>query len=339
MESIMSVFIDKKYLLFVSSRLPQFKQKSPDLYNFRCTFCGDSKKNKLKARGYVYRRKSDMFYTCHNCGLSTSFGKFLKTVDPTLYQEYQLERYKNESSGNTKQPDFSLAKTKPVFHKTINLPSIDSLSENHPAKIFLSKRKIPSEKNKNIFYAQDFAAFIDEILPENDKNLQKNDERIVIPFYDEKNILQGVQGRTISNSSIRYITITLGEESKKVYGLNTVDLSKKIYVVEGPLDSLFLQNSIAVMDASLYRVMPLVGSYDYVFIWDNEPRNKEIVKHMKKAIDMDCNVCVWPNNIESKDINDMILDGYSPSEIQSIIDRNTFSDLRAKLEYEQWKKI
>lgn len=336
---IMSIFIDKKFLMFVSARLSHFKQKGPDLYNFRCPFCGDSKKNKHKARGYVYRRKSDMLYICHNCGLSTSFGRLLKNIDSTLFQEYQLERYKNESSGNTKQPDFTLAKTKPLFNKKINLPSIDSLPENHPARQFFVKRKLPPEKNKNIFYAQDFAAFIDEILPNNDKNLHKNDERIVIPFYDKKNILQGVQGRTISNSKIRYITITLSEESKKVYGLNTIDLSKKIYVVEGPIDSFFLQNGIAMMDASLCRVVSLVGDCDFVLVWDNEPRNREIVKHMEKAIELGYNLCVWPKNMEEKDINDMILAGYSPAEIQAIIDKNTFSNLRAKLEYEQWKKI
>ena len=335
----MSIFIDKKFLLSISNRLSQFKQKSADLYNFRCPFCGDSKKNTLKARGYIFRRKSDLFFTCHNCGFSTSFGNFLKTIDPILYKEYQMERFKNESSGNIKKPDFSLAKTKPVFTKSINLPSIESLSENHPARLFLSKRKIPSEKNKILFYAKDFSSFIDELMPNNDKNLPKTDERIVIPFYDEKNNLQGLQGRTISNSKVRYITITLNEESKKVYGLNAVDFSKKIYVVEGPLDSLFLQNSIAIMDATLYKAIPIVGNHDYVFVYDNESRNKDIIRHMKKTIEMGQNICVWPSHINEKDINDMVLAGQSPSEIQNIIDKNTFNGLRARLEFEQWKKI
>lgn len=335
----MALFIDRKFMSLVSPKLEKFAQKNDYIWNFRCCFCGDSKKNKVKARGYVYRKKNDLFFMCHNCGTSTSFGKFLKAIDPLLYKEYQLERYKNDSHSNVKLPDFSLAKDKPVFNKTINLPSIDSLPDNHPAKIFVTKRRIPQEKNKNIFYAQDFSAFIDEILPDNNKNLYKNDERIVIPFYDEKNILQGVQGRAIGKSEIRYITITISEEVKKVYGLNTVDFTKKIYVVEGPIDSFFLQNSIAMMDASLYRATVSVGRYDYVFIYDNEPRNKDIVKHMKKTIDLGHNICIWPKDLKEKDINDMILAGRSSSEIQNIIDKNTHSDLRAKLEFENWKKI
>ena len=335
----MALFIDRKFMTLVSPKLEKFAQKNDYIWNFRCPFCGDSKKNKIKARGYVYRKKNDLFFMCHNCSTSTSFGKFLKSIDPLLYKEYQLERYKNDSHSNVKLPDFSAAKTKPVFNKTINLPTIDSLPDNHPAKIFVTKRRIPQEKNKNIFYAQDFAAFIDEILPDNNKKLYKNDERIVIPFYDEKNILQGVQGRAIGKSEIRYITITLNEEAKKVYGLNTVDFTKKIYVVEGPIDSFFLHNSIAMMDASLYRATVAVGKYDFVFVYDNEPRNKEIVKHMKKTIDLNHSICIWPKDMKEKDINDMILAGRSSSEIQYIIDKNTHSDLRAKLELENWKKI
>lgn len=339
MEYIMSLYTDKEYLMSVSSRLPLFKRKGPDLYNFRCPFCGDSKKNKLKARGYIYRKKSNLFYTCHNCGIQISFGNFLKSIDNNLYSKYQLDRYKNESSSNVRAPDFSMAQEKPIFNKKINLPSILSLHPNHPARVFIEKRKLPHDKISNLFYAEDYAKFVDEIYPENNKGLHEKDERIVIPFYDEKKILWGFQGRTISNSPVRYITITLNETSKKVYGLDTVDLSKKIYVVEGPFDSMFLQNSIAMMDASLYRAKLLVGDHDYVFIFDNENRNKDVCKQMKKTIEMGYPVCIWPSYIEEKDINDMIIGGKSPSVIQSIIDNNTYQDVRAKLEFENWKKI
>jgi hypothetical protein len=161
----------------------------------------------------------------------------------------------------------------------------------------------------------------------------------VIPFYDEKNTLLGVQARAISKSEIRYITIKLSEENRKLYGLDKVDFSKKIYIVEGPFDSMFLDNSIATMEGALHRVIKLLGEHDYVFVSDNEPRNKQIVNHIKIAIDMGQNVCVWPRDIVEKDINDMINAGRSASEIQHIIDNNTFNNLRAKLEFDRWKKI
>jgi hypothetical protein len=141
------LYIDRKYISLVSTKLERFKQKSEFLWNFRCPICGDSHKNKLKTRGYFYRRKSDLYFQCHNCGTSLSIGNFLKTIDRSLYREYQLERYKNENKGNVATPDFSIAKTKPVFNivQKINLPTIESLPEDHAAKKYLVDRKIPRD--------------------------------------------------------------------------------------------------------------------------------------------------------------------------------------------------
>ena len=335
----MSLYIDRKFVSLVSTKLERFKQKSEFLWNFRCPICGDSHKNKMKTRGYFYRRKSDLFFQCHNCGTSLAMGNFLKAVDPSLYREYQLERYKNENAGNVAKPDFSMAKIKPTFSKPqINLPSIASLPEDHVAKQYLVKRKIPRDRLNDIYYANDFKAFVLELLPDYEKTLY-NESRIIFPFYDVDNELLGFQGRAIGDSKIKYITIKLDEENTKIFGANKVDPDKRIYVVEGPIDSMFLQNSVATMDASLYNITLSLGNHDYVFIHDNEPRNAAIVNQMAKTISHGKNIFIWPQNITSKDINDWIMTGATSSEIQSIIDRNTFCDLRAKLEFERWKKV
>jgi len=334
----MSLYIDKKFVSLVSTKLERFKQKSEYLWTFRCPICGDSHKNKAKTRGYFYRRKSDLFFTCHNCGTSLSVGNFLKTIDPSLYREYQLERYKNESTGNVAKPDFTMAKTKPVFKKRVELPTINSLPEDHVAKQYLLKRKIPRDRLDDIYYAASFKSFVLELLPDYEKTLY-DEPRIVFPFYDEAKNMLGFQGRALGESKVKYITVKLDDDNRKVFGLDRVDFNKKIYVVEGPIDSLFLQNSLATMDASLYNITLLLGNHDYVFIHDNEPRNAAIVKQTAKTIGHNKNIFIWPSHIKEKDINDWIMSGATPSEIQSIIDRNTFNDLRAKLEFERWKKI
>jgi len=336
----MTIFVDRQYVSFVSNKLQRFAQKKEFLWTFRCPFCGDSKKNKLKTRGYFYRTKTNINYICHNCGASMSLGNFIKSVDPHLYSQYQLEKYKNESHSNVARPDFSLAKEQPVFQKkVINLPKLSELDDNHPAKQYALKRKLP--RLNELYYAEDFKGFALSMFPATSdgiKKLYENDQRIVIPFFDAENTLQGVQGRTISNSKIRYITLKMAEDSKKVFGLNKIDFSKTIYVVEGPLDSLFLDNCIAPMDAALYSVIQTVGDHDYIFVFDNEPRNKEIVKHMSKAVKTGKKICVWPATIKSKDINDMILSGMTSDQIKSTIDFNTFSDLKAKLQLQLYKK-
>lgn len=339
----MSLIIDRKFVSLVSPKLDRFQQKNDYIWNFRCPICGDSQKNKFKSRGYIYRRKSDLFFSCHNCGTTMSMGNFLKSLDKSLYNEYRLERYKEENHGNTSKPDFSWAKEKPQFScenvSKINLPTVASLHEEHEAKTYLLNRKLSRDTLNDIYYTSDFKAFVLEMLPNYEKSLIEGDRRIIIPFYDEKNNLLGFQGRALGKSKVRYITIKLDEDNRKVFGLNKVDFSKKIYVVEGPIDSLFLQNAIAMMDASLYNVTLLLGDKDYVFVYDNEPRNPDIIKHMKKTIDTGKSICIWPKNIVDKDINDMIINGMSASQVQDIIDKNTHKDLKAKLEFELWKKM
>jgi len=278
-----------------------------------------------------------------------SIGNFVKAVDPSLYNSYKMEVYKNGGSRNTSEPNLDKFRNKTNLptseqeeqkQNNFSIPSIDDLKEDHYAKIFITKRQIPKEKYKNIFFAQDFMSFVDELIPDHGKNLLKNDPRIVIPFYDKNKNLLGIQGRALLDSPIRYITIKTDENAIKLYGLDTVDINKKIYVVEGPFDSMFLNNSIAVMDSALYKIVTVLGENDYVFVYDNEPRNKEIVKHMNKTINMGHDICIWPQDVEEKDINDMIINSNrSAAVVQSIIDNNTYNNIRARLALDAWKKI
>ena len=335
----MSVFIDRTYLLRVSARLQRFTQKKTDLYNFRCPLCGDSQKNKIKARGFIYRKKDDYFYMCHNCSASTTFYNFLRQVDESLCKEYQLERYKNGTQhANTPPPSFTEAKEKPVFKEKIQLESINSLPEEHFAKNYVRQRRIPEALQSQLYYAPDFAAFVQSLGVEKE-GLQKNDHRLVIPFYDENKNLVAVQGRALGESKLRYITIKLHDDNQKVYGLDRIDLEKPIYVVEGPIDSMFLENAVATADSNLESIINILPKDKVVLVFDNEPRNKEIVKKINLAIDNHFNVVIWPEFIDSKDINEMILDDFSPDEIQDIISNNTFVNLRAKMEFVNWKKI
>jgi transcription elongation factor Elf1 len=336
----MSVFIDRAFLLRISPKLQRFTQKKDDLYNFRCPLCGDSQKNKTKSRGYVYRKKNDYFYMCHNCGASTSFYNFLDKVDPTLIKEYALERYKNGDNNKSdhKTPQFEEFKTeKPTFKKSLELPSIDSLPEAHFAKVYVQQRWIPKDFLPQLYYAEDFAAFIQSLGIE--KELHKEDKRLVIPFYDKEKNLIAIQGRALGESKLRYITIKLHEDNHKFFGLDRIDEDKMIYVVEGPIDSMFLDNAVATADSNLESITSIYDKSKVTLIFDNEPRNKEIVKKIDEAIEKHYNVVIWPEMIESKDINDMVKEGFSPDEIQDIISKYTFVNLRAKAELVNWKKV
>ena len=345
----MSIYIDRKFLHLVSPKLERFAQKKQDLYNFRCPICGDSQKNKSKARGFVYKKSNDYFFRCHNCGASHTFYNFLKFVDPSLLKEYTYERFTNGETGNHNypKPTFEEFKSQPAFNekatqKKIELDTIESLPESHYAKAYVKARKIPEKYFTELYFAPDFKMLVQSLGIEKE-NLKSEDPRLIIPFYNENNELFAIQGRALSESKIRYITITLVENEllqghMKFYGLNKLNRNKKVYVVEGPIDSMFLPNAIATADADLTRAAKLELT-DFVLVYDNEPRNKDIVKQIGKAIASGYNVTLLPENIKQKDINDMILAGISPDEILDIIDKFTFSNLRANLEFSKWKKV
>ncbi len=340
----MSVFIDRKYLKLLSPKLNRFTQKKEDLFNFRCPFCGDSQKHLHKARGYVYRKKNDYFYKCQNCGVGHTMYNFINLLDANMVKEYAMERYTNGETGNQNYPKPEKQELKfetPVFkkRKEINLPKIIDLPMDHYAAKYCIGRKIPEATYNTLYYAHDFKTFIDELLPEHDKDLKEDDPRLIIPFYDTDGTLLAVQGRSLRDSKIRYITIKLAEESIKIFGLDRVNKEEKSYVTEGPIDSLFLPNAVATADANLANAVNYIPRDKLVLVFDNEPRNKDICKLMDKAIENHFAICIWPEMMQEKDINDMILSGFTSDEIVDIIDKNTFVNLRAKMEFIQWKKV
>ena len=341
----MAFHIDVKYLKLVSPRLDGFVQKKPDLFNLRCPYCGDSQKKKSKKRGFFYKKGNDLFYRCFNCEVSTTFYKTLEYLDPSLCKEYALERY---SSGETKQHNYTKPKfefKKPIFKTfqesvNIKLPSISSLDDKHYAKKYVLERKIPKGYHKDLYYAKDFKQFVSEICPNYNKDLIEFDERLVIPFRDEKGNLKMIQGRALSKNPLRYISIKLDDDFPKIYGLDRVDKKERIYIVEAPLDSLFLKNSIAVADANLEFGAKYFSesNLDIVLVPDKEPRNKQIVKNIEKFINNGYNVCLLPDELNGKDLNEFVMNGFTKPQLHRMIDENTFQGLRASLELNKWKK-
>jgi transcription elongation factor Elf1 len=329
-------YIDTKYLNIISSQLQQFKKKGDNLWNFRCPYCGDSKKSRTKARGFVFRKKNDLFFKCHNCGVGASLGNMIKTLDSRTYKDYIMERYKKGvETHSSPQPEFHF--NAPVFRKKgilKGLKSIQDLPKEHPARRIVEKRRLPPESLSDLYLCESFFKFTNSIIPKKFPSLDGDHPRLLIPFRDENGEVFAYQGRAFGNEQPKYITIKIDADRDKIFGLDKVDRSKPIYVVEGPLDSLFLDNCIAVAGADFSNM-----EGDLTVIYDNEPRNKEINKQIEKTINQGKSVCMWPDNMKCKDINDMIIDGYSKEQIQEIITNNTFSGVAAKLRFAEWRRI
>ena len=343
----MSIPVESKYVRLISSRLRNFKQKSTNLWNFSCPFCGDSQKNKTKARGYVFAKGNNLFYRCHNCGVSTNVANLIKHVDGALHKEFVLEKYKSGETNNAFNANTVLNISPPKFDRVEkskifeHAEWLDKLPSEHFCIEYATKRQFLSIMRNKLLFTQHYKQFCDALIPNHGKQIV-DDARLVIPFYNEYNELIAVSGRALetNDKTLRYVTIrTIESDKKLIYGMDRVDLNQPVKIVEGPIDSLFLSNCIASGDANLALVADEISAAEKVLIFDNEPRNKEIVKMMQNAIKLHHNVVIWPSSIQGKDINEIILSGKPVDEIEKIISSNTFRDIEAQLKFNMWKKI
>lgn len=340
-------WLEHKYVSLMSGRLKNYKRKSNNVINFSCPICGDSATDRRKARGFIYEKKGKSLYHCHNCSVTMGVPNFIKSVDQVLYNEFQMEKLKSSKSPEQEEFDAFVDKMrKPVFLKEgplKGLKKVSQLSPDHRVKKLVDARKIPNPYHAKLFSCPNFRKFTNELVPGkfDEKALQYDETRLLIPFFDRDKRLHAYQGRALGDSRVKYITIVLDETVPKVYGLDAADFNRTTYVMEGPIDSMFIPNSIATAGGDLVSALgSLTASRSsLVIVYDNEPRSRETIKKLDKAIMQGYSVCIWPENLEHKDVNDMVLAGLSPEFIAHIIRTNTYKDLAAKLALTKWSKV
>ena len=338
------MWLEQKYMNLLSSRLLQFKPRNKG-FNFRCPYCGDSQTSKYKARGWVYEKKGDYKFHCFNCNTSKGFTYFLKDLDANLYSEYRMESLKESGPRNvTGAPvENSVSYGKPKFLKEgplKGLKKVSQLSPDHKVKKFVESRRIPNPYHAVLFSCPNFKHYTNNLVPDkfDSSSLERDETRLLIPFINANKDVHAYQGRAIGESKVKYITIVLDDTTPTVYGLDKANFNKDVYVFEGPIDSMFVPNSIATAGGDLVSSVRTFDKSKLVIVYDNEPRSKETIKKIDKAILQGYRVCIWPDNLDAKDVNDMVLSGLSSEFIKHIIDTNTYKDLSAKLALTRWSK-
>lgn len=338
-------WLEQKYVSLLSNRLRNYTRKSSSLFNFSCPICGDSESNKRKARGYIYEKKGKSAFHCHNCGASMSVPNFIKMVDQGLYNEFVMEKLKGEKSPEQKDLESFVEKMKkPVFQTEgilKGLKKVSQLSPDHPIKKYVVERMIPNPYHAKLFVCPNFNSYVNKLIPGkfSEDSLKKDETRLLIPFINKEKKVHAFQGRSFNNNAVKYITIVLDDDVPKLYGLDAANFDRRCYVFEGPIDSMFVPNSIATAGGDLVSALNGIDKRELVVVYDNEPRSRETIKKIDKAIMQGYNVCIWPENLEHKDVNDMVKAGLSPDFVRYIIDQNTHRDLKAKLTLQKWSKV
>jgi len=339
-------WLEHKYIGLLSNRLRNFKRKSGNLYNFSCPICGDSKKNQSRARGFIFEKSGKSIFHCHNCSATLSIPNFIKSIDQTLYDDFRLERISGKKSKEELEYESFVEKLKkPAFVSSgplKGLKKVSQLSPDHPIKKFVVARKIPNVYHSKLFSCPNFMHFVNNLVPDkfSAESMAHDEGRLLIPFLGADKSVHAFQGRSLRrSSSVKYITIVLNDSVPKLFGLDTVRTDRTIFVLEGPIDSMFINNSIATAGGDLVSAVGTFEKSNLVIVYDNEPRSKETIKKLDKAIMNGYSVCIWPENFEHKDINDAVLAGLSSDFIEHIIKNNTYKDLSAKLALQKWSKV
>jgi hypothetical protein len=346
------MWLDVKFMNQLSFRLRNYKRKGNNGWNFSCPYCGDSKTDKHKARGYVFERKGKLRFYCHNCNVpGVDVPKLVRHIDPMMYDEYVKEKLLDAGSGRPKSElqEFVDKMKKPVFVASSPLKHLKKISLFKPdsaVRMWVDGRKIPTNEHYRLFFCKQFKHWVNEYCSPgkfDEDSLTRDEPRLIIPFIDKEGNLFGFQGRSFAkNAKVRYITIMLDDLKPKLFGLDKIDEKQPhIYVVEGPLDSLFLPNCIASAGSDLTTNLSYItkDKSKFIIVYDNEPRNAEITSKIEKAIGQGFSVCIWPDAVVEKDINDMVLAGTPRRKILDTINDNVYNGLKATLRFNEWKKV
>src|SRR5574343_378699 len=352
-------FLQQTYFSLISTRLIGVKSAGKN-YNFRCPFCGDSNKNKHKKRGYLIC-DVDTYYKCHNCGVSYSFDKFLLELDNNLYNEYRIEKFKKELGHyDNKKNKEKIAKvlntTNTQAKKIINNPLIHckqlskiSINDDlYPVKEYCINRKIP-EKYFDVIYACRNIHDISKMIPKyHDKDFMTDDMFMIVPFFKKDLSYEFIQCRTINKNStgLRFITFEIENETTsnlntiKLWGEQFIDWCKPIRILEGVIDAVFVENSLALAGASVNSAIEYIkmkqtqvlgkpNLKNIVFCLDKDYQwNIEIRKLLDKRIDDGYSVLIYDKRFIEKDINDMIVkQNWNEYKINDYITNRTFNVL------------
>lgn len=316
-----------------------FKRTNSYTWNGRCPICNDSQKNKSKKRGYIYNVSQTLNFMCHNCGASMSFEKFLKNQNEVLYREFKLETLKDSGQSTSREiEDLSKYKTKiPENLKMSWLDLMTPVSEDAAAVKYLTNRLIPESKWNCLYVTDTYRELVNELANSYGVDLSEtkipNDRRLVIPFI-RNGVPSYIQGRTLEDSSIRYITTQLLNDFK-IFTSAPIDESEDIFVFEGPLDSLFIENSCATADADLKKAAQVYPKSKLVLCFDNEPRSKIACGKIEGALREGYRVVIPPYSEDYKDINEAFKAGI---DVQRVCEQYQFSGGAGLLQLGRWRK-
>jgi len=265
---------------------------------------------------------------------------FLKEIDSRLYEEYLVESFGKRETQIQQKKEEKQFDLKPGAFKL--LQKVSYLEKDHPCLSYVKQRKIPSEKWSDLYFCPNFMSWVNLTIPNkfDEKALKYDSGRLVIPFMNKEGKIHAFTGRALESDPVRYILIVLNETIPSVYGLDRVNFNYWTYVTEGPIDAMFLENSLATCGGNMIEKLHSFPKEKLRLVFDNESSSKDTIKRMRSAIRQGYNVVIWPKKQLGKDVNSMVQDYHIlPKDIMSTLEENTFHGPKAELTLNIWSRL
>jgi hypothetical protein len=319
------------------SGYPRYK-KSNNSYEAGCPICREGNSWNKKRRLYYLPESGVM--CCHNCGWYSNTMKWVLEVSGLTYNEIVNEIKANEFNVidiSTETVSVSSFEVESLPKDSINLLSKQQVDYYHDNKIV--QQAVQYIKSRKLDTAVNAPPAIYLSLTD---SVHKN--RVCLPSYDTNNKVVYYQTRSFLENDDRPKYLSKINSPKNVYGIeNVTDIHKYIYLFEGPIDSFFIENGVAIYGIQENSTQSLteyqrdiLSKYYYmntVWVLDNQHIDTASREKTKLLLDRGENVFIWPRSLSKfKDFNEMCMK-YNLDEIDhKFIESRTFSGSDAKMQ-------
>ncbi len=291
-------------LFYTHCKRPVHK-KYQNTFNAECPVCKEGKSAGRTRRLYYFPNKQ--YFYCHNCCRSWRPLDWIKEVAHLTFPE--IVKRNNEKIQEIPQQKIKTVKEPATVLELEDLPT-NSIDLTDPRQIEYYKHskfvKLAKEycEQRRLFEAVNSCK---KFFVSLEDKVHKN--RLVIPFYDESNQVACYQTRALTNNQFpRYLT-KFGE--KGLFNINNVASEVPyIFVFEGPIDSMFVRNGVAIAALAPThkqetKLRSMLG-YELIYVFDNDKNNKQTAKRIEKHIKEGKRVFMWPSEFRQfKDFNEI----------------------------------
>lgn len=341
----MSALTDHEYVGKISGRLRNFKKKSARLYNFSCPLCGDSSRDKTKARGFIYEGSGGrLFFKCHNCQMSMRLGGFIDRLDAGLAAQYRMDTFgereraslapKHEDPKRELKPEEGYPD--PLSEYAVSISALYARGKPHPALDYIQRRRVPPMWWNDLYHIERMSS-LEPMLPAAYAEKLPADSRILVPHRHIDGRLVGIAGRALNpNAGLRYVTARMIDDLPMICGLDRISKTGNTYLVEGPFDAMQVHNCCAASGADFTKALEFIK--DPIVAFDNEPRNPTIVRLMSTLAAGGLRVVVWPDSWPYKDIAEAAEAGLDPEQIEATLNSNARRGLALTLAMVAWHR-